>query len=169
MQSLSAAAPMVNGSASGVLAAPPSSEAAPAAPPAPAPAPVRRAENELFSRLVGHVSTRIGVLLIRDHLRKRELEPEEPSEDDVERATDATADAIARALGDAEVPWWGGLACAWGNLYLTMRMGARKLETETPPAPAPAIVLGAGVPVERKPPPPPRGSTLEPLPPVNGP
>ena len=129
------------------------------------PAGVTRQENQSFAKLVAYVGTNVGVLAIRDSLKKSGLEPHEPDPDDVERTTDATADAIARALGDAEIPWWGTLVAAWGSLYLSMRLGARPIKVDqlAPTANdnagqaaaaaandnAPAPVLGQGVPATR--------------------
>jgi hypothetical protein len=145
---------------------------------------VVREENRSFCQLVGYVSTNVGVLVIGDSIRRKGLEPSEPGPEDIERTTEATADALARAIGDAAVPWWAALACAWGNLYLSMRVGARPLSPEeiaqresvqvdqqqAPPAPAPpagtaAPVIGQGVPPPRPRPPAPAGagSTFAPL------
>ncbi len=113
---------------------------------------------------MAYVGTNVGVLAIRDSLKKSGLEPHEPDQDDVDRTTEATAEAIARALGDAAVPWWATLVASWGSLYLSMRMGARPIKVEPAAAPAnsnavkmseagpilgsppPAPVLGQGVP-----------------------
>ena len=161
-------------------------------------APVVREENRSFANLMGYVGTNVGVLVIGDHLRKRGLEPKEPGPEDLDRTTDATADAIVMAIGDAAIPWWGTLAAAWGNLYLAMRMGARRLTPEEqaqrqadaehdaalaaesqqqqqqqPPAPPPgtaAPVIGQGVPVPRARPPAAAGSgTFRALPLVEAP
>jgi len=154
-------------------------------------APVVREENRSFANLMGYVGTNVGVLMIGDHLRKRGLEPKEPGPEDLDRTTDATAEAIVMAIGDAAIPWWGTLAAAWGNLYLAMRMGARRLSPEEmaqqqpdqvdqqqqqpqpPPAPPPgtaAPVIGQGVPVPRARPPAAAGSgTFRTLPLVEAP
>lgn len=150
---------------------PPPQTPAPTPPPAPPPpSPAESSGNRSFAKMAGYVSTNIGVAVIGDHLRRRRLEPREVSREDLERTEQATSDAIVRSLGDMEVPWWAGLATAWGNLYLAMRVGARPLPaadtttapssaaaatttttTTPPPAPSP---LGQ-VPPPRKPPPPP--------------
>lgn len=160
---------------------------APAAPPAEA-TPVVREENRSFARMVGYVGTNIGVLVIGDAIRKGGREPNEPSDQDLEQTTDATAEAIARGLGDMSVPWWAGLCASWGNLYLSMRIGSKVLtpaELEqrkadqahdqqlaeqlareaAPPAPS----IGQGVPVQRKTEPNPAAAGWRPLPLVEAP
>ena len=103
-------------------------------PPAPIPTPpLERAGNRSFAETTAYVAVNLGVTVIGDHLRRRKLEPREVSREDLDRTKETTADAIVRAVGDAEIPWWAGLAAAWGNLYLAMRVGA------TPLAPAAAI------------------------------
>ena len=121
---------------------------APAAPPTPE-------GNRSFASMAGYIAVNVGVSVIGDHIRRRGYEPREVSGEDLDRTTEATADAFARALGDLEVPWWAGLAAAWGNLYLAMRVGATKLPpklpagadtTTTPSSPAPPSPLGQVLP-----------------------
>ena len=126
-------------------------------------APVVREENRSFANLMGYVGTNVGVLVIGDHLRRKGFDPREPGPEDLERTTDATAEAIAMAIGDAAIPWWGTLAAAWGNLYLAMRVGARQLspdelaqrqaqaeQVEAPPPP-PTAPPGTAAPVMGQP------------------
>jgi hypothetical protein len=134
-------------------------------PAAPAPLPDRDG-NRSFAQLVGYVSANIGVAVIGDHLRKKGLEPHEPSAEDIDRTTEATADAIVVALGDMAVPWWGAICAAWGNLYLSMRVGAKRIEppaelAAAAPTTTPSTPLGQPMPARRPATPPPRpGGTL---------
>lgn len=154
--------------------------------PATAPAevidPRVREENRSFANLVGYLGTNVGVLVIGDSIRKGGREPREPAPDDLDRTQEATAEAVAVALGDAIIPWWGALLAAWGNLYLTMRIGATPIapteqqqQPEQPPTeqtPAPrAPVVGQGVPTQVPRPPAPRapGAAFQPLPAVEAP
>lgn len=148
-----------------------------AAPPAGAPAV--RPENESFAKLMGYVGTNVGILVIRDTLKKGGLDPQEPDDADIERTTEATAHAISMALGDAAIPWWGTLVASWGSLYLSMRIGAQPIKSASndnavsndnassaptsPPAAGPTPVLGRGVPQPK------RSSAFERLPEVEAP
>ena len=115
---------------------PPGASVGPA-PPQPAPlAPVERPGTRSFANLVGYVSANVGVAVIGDHLKRKGFEPHEPPPEDVDRAASATADAVVVAIGDAEVPWWGAVVASWGNLYLAMRVGAKRAEPSEVMAPA---------------------------------
>ena len=104
----------------------------------PAPAPPERAGNRSFAELAGYVAVNVGVVVIGDGIRKGGREPREVPQEDLDRTIAATSDAIVRGLGDMEVPWWAGLATAWGNLYLAMRVGAKPLEAASSPPAEPA-------------------------------
>lgn len=147
---------------------PPSFLAAAPTPPAPPTAtpPTERAGNRSFAETAAYVTVNLGVVVIGDHLRRRKLEPREVSREDLDRTKETTADAIVRAVGDAEIPWWAGLCAAWGNLYLAMRVGATPLEpaaatsssASTTAPPAPASPLGQAPPPKPPPPPPEPGA-----------
>jgi hypothetical protein len=143
--------------------------AAPVAAPASTP-PAERSGNRAFSDMAAYVATNVGVTVLAGSIRRGKHEPREVPQEDLDRCKDATADAFVRALGDAEVPWWAGLATAWGNLYLAMRVGAKPLRpapassssespasssSESPasrsaPPPAPPSPLGQGPPPPRR-------------------
>lgn len=132
----------------------PAPRAAAAAPP--------REENRSFAKLVGYVSANVAVAVIGDDLRRKGFEPREPSSEDVERTSEATADAIVVALGDMSVPWWGVLLASYGNLWLSMRVGAQRLEPpdQAPATTPPSSPLGQSIsaPARRQPPPRPGGT-----------
>ena len=136
----------------------------PVPPPAPATVaptpPPEKSANRSFADMASYVAVNVGISVIGDSMRNKKppLEPRELSQEDVDKTTKATADAIVRGLGDLEVPWWAGLVTAWGNLYLAMRVGAKPLKpaesapetsttTTTTPPPSPL-----GQPIPRQPP-----------------
>ena len=160
-----------------VRPAPTTSSPPPPPPPAlatPTPTPpAERAGNRSAAEIIAYIGTNLGVVVIGNYCRRHGKEPRDPSHDDLDRTKEATADAIVRALGDAEVPWWLGLATAWGNLALSMWVGAKplpdadaaELAATTPTTPTPTTTttppspLGQAPPPRdpRRPPPPPRG------------
>lgn len=47
----------------------------------------------------------------------------EPDDDDVEALEESTAEGFRRKFPDADIPWWLGMLCAAGNLYVGVRRG----------------------------------------------
>lgn len=148
LESLRPPAPSNDGS----LPEAPSTGAVPAA--AISPVVGERPANRSFAKMASQVAAHVAVLAISDSIRKKGLEPNPPDDEDLEACAEQTETAFVRALGDAEVPWWAGMALAYGNLYVGMRVGARKSEdddgretapaADPPPPPPPPIVLGRG-------------------------
>lgn len=142
-------------------AAPPPLVSVPAPAETPLPAPGVRGEatgdpperaNRMFARMAAQAATSIAVISFGKIIAREGLEPQTPGDDDIEAAEKATEEGISIAVGDAAIPWWAGMALAYGNLYVTMRMGAK------PPERAEKVIPDGGEPpaeLERPAPPPP--------------
>lgn len=91
-------------------------------PPAPTPKPA----NRMFAKMAASAATSVAVISFTKLIQKEGLEPNEPGDDDVEAAERATEEGIALAVGDTEIPWWAGMALAYGNLFVSMRVGAKR-------------------------------------------
>lgn len=97
-----------------------------------APAPVAlatSAANQSFAEMAAYVATGVAVVGFGKQLKSEGLEAGEPDSRAMDAAVRCTTEGIVIALGDAQVPWWAGMAVALGNLYLSMRMGAKPVDT----------------------------------------
>lgn len=122
-------------------------------------------ENQMFADVAGFVAPAIAVVAFTKSIEKDgKLRVRDVDPDAMEKAADITSRSIVRALGNTEVPWWAGLALAYANLYLNMRMGAERIDAPVPKqagleqaaaaaASSPAGPLGQAP--QRKPPAPP--------------
>jgi hypothetical protein len=139
-------------------------QALPPTPPALEPEIDDPARNESFCRIAASAATTVVVFVAQDAIRKSGYEPNDPDDEDVEDVNEHTAAALARAIGDREIPWWMPIIVGYANLCAGMRIGAKKLEKDTtitraptlpppvpadtpstpPPAPSPTVQRASG-------------------------
>jgi len=145
--------------------APPAAAAAPQVDqpgPALVPPPIGPSpEVQTFAGFASKTITAVGVSVIGGVIRRKRREPNEPDEDVIDRVNELQTQLIAERIGNQQIPTWAILVTAWGQLGLSMAMGAKPIEGASagepsdaraegaPPAPSPAgkVVFGAPPPL----------------------
>lgn len=97
----------------------------------PAPTEIPPAPNtgtRTFCSIAARVGSGLGQMLMIDDIKRRGLKPRLPGDDDVELFHDSIEEGLREAFGDAPIPWWAGMVLGGGNLYLAMRLGAKRLK-----------------------------------------
>lgn len=105
--------------------------------------PAPSSGNRMFSEMAASCCTTVAVVGFKAAIEAEGLTPREPADDEIETCQKHTAEAIARGLGDREVPWWAALVLSYGQLYAGMRIGAAKEARPRPPAVKPAAPADA--------------------------
>lgn len=113
----------------------------------------RNEDAESFSELAGTITTSFAVVVMADQIRKRGREPNIPDDTERDRCARSIAKCIARGIGDGPIPWWAPPVCGLANLYLSMRMGAERIEPAAAGLDAAPAVTDAVPPIPAAPPP----------------
>lgn len=123
------------------------------------PAPIGPSpEVQTFAGFASQTITAVGVSVIGGIIRRKRREPNEPDDDVVERVNELQTQLIAERLGNQQIPTWAILMTAWGQLGMSMAMGAKPIEggdnsPATPPPSAAGAPAAAGKVVFGAPPP----------------
>lgn len=106
-------------------------------PPEPAPAvvaadgykaPARSPERARgWADLAGKIVAEGGAAIVLDTCKKadadapRGYDVPDVDDEDLQKVREEAGEGIREKFGDANVPWWAGMALAFGNMYLTVR------------------------------------------------
>lgn len=124
----------------------------PELPPPPAAPPGPSEDALTFASFASQAITSVGVSVVGGIIRRRGKEPAEPDDDVIDKVNDVQSRMLAEHIGDKAIPPWMVLCTAWGQLGMTMWMGAKPIEGATPtetgdareePPPEPPVVRPA--------------------------
>lgn len=123
----------VSGPAPPVPSEPPLFEPAAPGPELPAPAsPTGPSDDAVtFAGFASQAITSVGVSVVGGLIRRKGREPSEPDEDVIERINDVQGRMLAERIGNKPIPLWMVLCTAWGQLGMSMWMGATPIEGAT--------------------------------------
>ncbi len=107
------------------------------APPAPdAAEPEAKPPDTGWTKYAGYLGSGLVVKVNASVIRRGGKIPNEPDDDVVDYLRKSIETGLKETFGDSAVPWWAAIGMAWGGVYASQSIGAKRLPAP-PKEPAP--------------------------------